>query len=282
MHARGARLLREARDAASTSLPCCIIRSANSSTTMHDASAASRDVAARVGRSSLGIEQHLLAVGAVRAHLARAPWPNGVHRHLAARARASTQRVVGADVLRAGVGEQLVAPLHLVDRPPQRVRRLLHVGDDRQQHVRDAVERRELDDLRDRSSSRRSSSGVRFDEQRREHDVEADALAGAGRAGDDHVRHLARGRRRRAARRCPCRTRPAAAVELLEALVLDELAQVARSGAARSAARSRCGPCRGSARRCAPSARERQREVVGEAGDLARPWCRSAARTRTS
>ena len=40
-----------------------------------------------------------------------------------------------------GVGEELVAPLHLVDRPLERVRRLLHVGDDRQQHVRDAVER---------------------------------------------------------------------------------------------------------------------------------------------
>ena len=55
--------------------------------------------------------------------------------------------VVGGDVLRARVGEQLVAALHLVDRPLQRVRRLLHVGDDRQEHVRDAVEGRELDDL---------------------------------------------------------------------------------------------------------------------------------------
>ncbi|MEI2764104.1 MAG: hypothetical protein V9F82_00185 [Dermatophilaceae bacterium] len=56
--------------------------------------------------------------------------------------------VVRGDVLRAGVGEELVAPLHLVHRPLERVGRLLHVGHDRQQHVRDAVEGRELDDLR--------------------------------------------------------------------------------------------------------------------------------------
>ena len=69
-------------------------------------------------------------------------------------------RVVRGDVLRARVGEELVAALHLVDRPLERRRRLLHVGDDRQQHVRDAIEGRELDDLRIDHESR-SSSGER-------------------------------------------------------------------------------------------------------------------------
>ena len=171
------------------------------------------------------------------------------------------------DVPRAGVGEQLVAALHLVDRPAQRVRGLLHVGDDRQQHVRDAVERRELDHLRV-DHQQAQLFGRALEQQRREHDVEADALAGAGRAGDDHVRHLARGRRRRLPAMSLPSTTGSGPVCFSTALVLDELAQVhglallvrqleADAGLARDR--------RDDAHLLAASA---HREIVGEAGDL--------------
>ena len=56
--------------------------------------------------------------------------------------------VVALEVLRAGVGEDLRAPLHLVDRPLERARGLLRVGHDRQEQVRDVLVGRQLGHLR--------------------------------------------------------------------------------------------------------------------------------------
>ncbi len=103
--------------------------------------------------------------------------------------------------------------------------------------------------------SRRSSSGVRLREERGEHHVEPDALARAGRARDEQVRHLREVAVDGLARDVLAERARQRRLASVAALVLEELAQVHRLRAPRSAARSRRAPCRGSARRCGPSAR---------------------------
>ena len=56
--------------------------------------------------------------------------------------------VVRRDVAHAHLREQIVAALHLLDGPAQREVRLLRIGHDRQQQVRDALVDRELEHLR--------------------------------------------------------------------------------------------------------------------------------------
>ena len=56
--------------------------------------------------------------------------------------------VVAGDVAHAQRRHQLVAPLHLGDAPAQRIGRLLHVGDDRREQVRNALVDRQLQHLR--------------------------------------------------------------------------------------------------------------------------------------
>ena len=58
------------------------------------------------------------------------------------------QVVVADQIAHLMVCEQLVAALHLADRPVERARRLFRVGDDRNEQVRDAVVVAQLDHLR--------------------------------------------------------------------------------------------------------------------------------------
>ena len=85
-------------------------------------------------------------------------------------------------------GERLVALLHLAHRPAQRVGRLLRIDDDRRQQVRDVLVHPELEPLRI-DHDQPHIVGRRAVEDAREHGVDADRLAGAGRSGDQQVRH---------------------------------------------------------------------------------------------
>src|SRR5437879_1130864 len=55
---------------------------------------------------------------------------------------------VAGDVAHSALGQELVAPLHLLHAPAQRHRRLLRVGDDGQEQVRNAFVDGELQHLR--------------------------------------------------------------------------------------------------------------------------------------
>ena len=57
------------------------------------------------------------------------------------------RRVVAGDVAEADLGEQVVATLHLRHRPAERVGRLLRVGDDLGEQVRQPVVLAHLDPL---------------------------------------------------------------------------------------------------------------------------------------
>ena len=90
----------------------------------------------------------------------------------------------------AEVRERLEAVLHLVDGPLQRVRRLLRVDDDRREQVRKVLVDLELDHLRV-DQDQLDLVGPRLEEDRGDERVDADALARAGRAGDQEMRHRA-------------------------------------------------------------------------------------------
>ena len=97
--------------------------------------------------------------------------------------------VVLLDVAHAVRRERLVALFHLAHRPAQRVGRLLGIDDDRRHQVRDVVVHAELEALRidhDHPHIVRR----RAVEDAGQHAVDADRFAGAGRAGDQQVRHL--------------------------------------------------------------------------------------------
>ena len=96
--------------------------------------------------------------------------------------------VVLLDVAHALGRQRLVALFHLAHRPAQRVRRLLRIDDDRRQQVRDVLVHPELEPLRV-DHDQPHIVGRRAVEDAREHRVDADRLAGAGRAGDQQVRH---------------------------------------------------------------------------------------------
>ncbi len=96
--------------------------------------------------------------------------------------------VVAGEVAHPQLTHQLVAPLHLADAPVQRVRRELHVGDHRRQQMRNALVDRQLEHLRvDQDHAHFARLGLV--EQRKDHRVHRDRLAGPGRAGDQQVRH---------------------------------------------------------------------------------------------
>ena len=83
---------------------------------------------------------------------------------------------------------ELVAPLHLGHAPAQGVGRLLHVGDHRRQQVRNALVHRKLQHLRI-DHDHAHVLGRRLVDQAQHHGIDADRFAGAGRAGDQQVRH---------------------------------------------------------------------------------------------
>ena len=83
---------------------------------------------------------------------------------------------------------QLVTPLHLGDAPAKRIGRLLHVGHDRRQQVRDALVDRQLEHLRiDHDQAHLLSRALV--KQRQHHGVDRDRLAGTGGPRDQQVRH---------------------------------------------------------------------------------------------
>ena len=94
--------------------------------------------------------------------------------------------VVAADVAEADLGQQVVATLHLLDRPAERVGRLLGVGDRLGQQVGQPVVLAHLDLLGvDEDEAHLVGRGAH--QQRRDDAVDAARLAGAGGAGDQQV-----------------------------------------------------------------------------------------------
>ena len=144
----------------STSLAATIIRSASSSTMTQMCGRWYRSLASCSGFCGLKLRDDLLA----------------------------RQAVEGGDVPDLGLRQHAVPLLHLVDEPAQDRLGLLHVVDDRAQEVRHAVEDRQFHHLR---VDEDQPQVVRRPRQEERHDdrVQADALAAAGGAGDQEVRH---------------------------------------------------------------------------------------------
>ena len=98
------------------------------------------------------------------------------------------EAVVVLDVVDAGDGQHRVAVLHLVDRPLQDARRLLHVGDDLAAKVRHLLICLQFDHLRVNQDQLDLLRRARH--QDREQDrIDTDRLTGSGRAGNQQVRH---------------------------------------------------------------------------------------------
>ena len=175
--------------------------------------------------------------------------------------------VVLLDVADAFGGERLVALLHLAHRPAQRVRGLLRIDDDRRQQVRDVLVHPELEAL-GIDHDHPHIVGRRAVEDARQHRVDADRLAGAGRAGDEQVRHrrevgdVRLAVNRLAERERQLRRRAAVGLGLEQLAQRDLLAVAVRNLDAD-------GRLAGNAVDQHRLGLHRQAEVVGEAGDLA-------------
>ena len=100
------------------------------------------------------------------------------------------QRVVTRKLARADFAEFLIAHRHFVDRPAERACRLLRLGHDRDEKVRQRTEDGELDHLRvDEDQLKILRRG--FVDHRNDQVVDTDGFAGTGGACDQHMRHLA-------------------------------------------------------------------------------------------
>ena len=107
--------------------------------------------------------------------------------------------VVAREVARADPVHELVAPVHLSHAPRKRVHRLLHVGDDRREQMRDVLVDRELQHLRvDQDEPDRAR--LRLVEEREDHRVQRHRLARTRGARDQQVRHPRQVRDHRVAR----------------------------------------------------------------------------------
>ncbi len=96
--------------------------------------------------------------------------------------------VEAVDVAHADLRHLLVALLHLAHRPFQGDDRLLGVGDDGREEVRDAVIDGEFEHL-GVDHDQPALLGLEPVEQRQDHGVDGDRLARAGGAGDQQMRH---------------------------------------------------------------------------------------------
>ena len=97
--------------------------------------------------------------------------------------------VVAGQVAHAHLAHQAVALFHFAHAPVQRVAGLAHVRDHRRQQVRNAFVDAHFEHLRidqDQTGVR----GVGLVQERQDHGVDPDRLAGAGGAGHQQVRHL--------------------------------------------------------------------------------------------
>ena len=161
--------------AASMSLPATSIRSAISSTTttISGSGSVGSGSSSKRGAPGLGIEAGLHAV----------------RQDLALGARLLEALVVALDIAHAELGHGAIAAFHLAHGPFQRDDRLLRLGHDRAEQMRDAVIHRQLQHLRvDHDEA--AFVGRQPIEQRQDHRVDADRLAGAGGAGDQQMRHV--------------------------------------------------------------------------------------------
>ena len=97
-------------------------------------------------------------------------------------------RVVAVDVAHAELRHALVAAFHLAHGPFQRDHGLLRIGHDRREQMRDAVIDGEFEHL-GIDHDQPALLGRHAVEQRQDHGVDGDRLAGAGGAGDQQMRH---------------------------------------------------------------------------------------------
>ena len=97
-------------------------------------------------------------------------------------------RVVAVDVAHAELGHFLVALFHLAHGPFQRDHRLLRIGDDRREQMRNAVIDGELEHL-GIDHDQAALVGLEAVDQAQDHGVDGDRFAGAGGAGDQQMRH---------------------------------------------------------------------------------------------
>ena len=97
--------------------------------------------------------------------------------------------IESGNIAHANRRHELVAPFHLADAPIKRVGCLLHIHDDRRQQVRNTFVDRQLEHLR---VNQDQADFLRFGlvEQRKNHRVDTDRLARAGRSRHQQVRHL--------------------------------------------------------------------------------------------
>ena len=99
------------------------------------------------------------------------------------------QPVVGCDVAHAGLSQQGVALIHLDGGPLEDLLGPFRLGDDRAHQVRDVPEAAQLDHFRVDQNQLDHVRPLRHQDGR-DNRIDAHALARAGRAGDQHVRHL--------------------------------------------------------------------------------------------
>ena len=133
--------------------------------------------------------------------------------------------VEAVDVAHADLRHLAVAVLHLAHRPFERDDRLLRVGDDRRQQVRDAVIGGELEHLRV-DHDQPAAFGLQPIDEGQDHGVDRHRLARAGGARDQEMRHAGEiDDHRLAADRLAERDREAV-LRLLEILAGEQLAQV--------------------------------------------------------
>ena len=106
---------------------------------------------------------------------------------------------VARDVAHCGVGEELVAALHLGNGPFQCVGGFLRVGDHAGQQMRNAVVLAQLDPL-GVDEDQADLLGRRPHQDRRDHGIDAGGLSRPGGAGDDQMRQLVEMQQSRGAR----------------------------------------------------------------------------------
>ena len=151
----------------------------------------------------------------------------GLHRarqHLALGFGLQDAGIVALDVAHAELRHALVALLHLAHRPFERDHRLLRVGHDRREQMRDAVIDRQLEHLRI-DHDEFALVGRQPVEQRQDHGVDADRLARAGGAGDEKMRHARQVGDDRLAADILAERKPKPRLGVLEVRGLEQLAQ---------------------------------------------------------
>ena len=145
-------------------------------------------------------------------------------------ARLGDAGVEAVDVAHADLRHLLVAVLHLAHRPFERDDRLLRVGDDGRQQMRDAVVDRELEHLRV-DHDEPALLGLHAIEERQDHGVDRDRLARAGGAGDQEMRHAGEVDDDRLAADRLAERDGEAVLRLLEILAGEQFAQIDRLAA---------------------------------------------------